>query len=104
MFIFLDSAITKKNLKITIAIDKLIVIIDGVTLIDGKWKDKINTEETYWTIESGNLDEYSGKYLHINVEKWKNQASWWNTPIQGDPEINTQKINPEPSKLSDLDG
>ena len=56
MFIFLDSAITKKNLKITIAIDKLIVIINGVTLIDGKWKDKINTEETYWTIESGNLD------------------------------------------------
>ena len=42
--------------------------------------------------------------MHINVEKWKNQTSWWSTPIQGDVEINTQKINPEPSKLSDLDG
>jgi hypothetical protein len=36
--------------------------------------------------------------------KWKNQNSWWPTPIKGDPEINTQKINPEPSKLEDLEG
>lgn len=44
MFVFLDEAITKKNLKITITYDKLIVIVNGVTLIDGKWKDKINSE------------------------------------------------------------
>lgn len=42
MFIFLDEAITKKNLKITITMEKLIVIVNGSTLIDGKWKDKIN--------------------------------------------------------------
>ena len=44
MFIFLDDSITKKNIKVTHAIDKLVVIVDGTTLIDGKWKDKINTE------------------------------------------------------------
>lgn len=104
MFIFLDATVSKKNLKVTIGLDKLGVFINGVALIDGKWKDKINTEETYWTIEDGELDNYKGKYLHINVEKWKNQNSWWNTAIIGDVEINTQKINPEPSKLSDLDG
>ncbi len=84
--------------------DKLVVIVNGTPLIDGLWKDKINTEETYWTIEDGEIEGYVGKYLHINIEKWKNQNSWWSTPIQGDAEINTQKINPEPSKLSDLDG
>ncbi len=78
--------------------------MNGAALIDGKWKDKISTEETYWTIEDGEIDGYRGKYMHINIEKWKNQNSWWSTPIQGDVEINTQKINPEPSKLSDLDG
>ena len=104
MFVFLDDSITKKNIKVTHAIDKLVVIVNGITLIDGKWKDKINTEDTYWTIENGDLDGYKGKYLHLNIEKWKNQSSWWSTPIVGDVEINTQKINPEPSKLSDLDG
>jgi len=55
MYIFLDPAITKKNLKVTITFDKLIVIVNGVTLIDGKWKDKINTEETYWNIIDGEI-------------------------------------------------
>lgn len=53
MFIYLDKAITKKNMKITMSMDKLVVIVNGTPLIDGQWKDKINTEETYWTIEDG---------------------------------------------------
>jgi hypothetical protein len=104
LFVFLQPNDSKKNMKVTITTEKLVVLVNGSPLIDGKWKDKINAEETYWTIEEGELDNYKGKYLHINVEKWKNQNSWWSTPIQGDVEINTQKINPEPSKLSDLDG
>jgi hypothetical protein len=104
MFVYLDAGITKKNVKVVISLDKLFISVNGVALVDGKWKDKVNTEETYWTIEDGELDNYKGKYMHINIEKWKNQTSWWSTPIQGDVEINTQKINPEPSKLSDLDG
>jgi hypothetical protein len=104
MFIYLEAGVSKKNVKVTITFEKLTIIVNGVTLIDGKWKDKINTEETYWTIEDGELENYKGRYMHINIEKWKNQNSWWSTPIQGDVEINTQKINPEPSKLSDLDG
>jgi hypothetical protein len=43
MFIFLDQNITKKNIKVTFTIDKLFIQVNGVTLIDGKWKDKINS-------------------------------------------------------------
>lgn len=70
-------------MKVSIGVDKLQVVVKGETIIDGKWKNKINAEQTYWTIEDGEVQDYKGKYLHINVEKWKNQTSWWSTPIEG---------------------
>ena len=40
--------------------------------------------------------------ITITFEKL-DQMSWWECCIKGEPIIDTTKINPEPSKLSDLD-
>ena len=39
----------------------------------------------------------------MTVDKY-DQMSWWKTVMVGDVEINTKKITPENSSLSDLDG
>lgn len=83
MFIFMPDDVNKKLLKVNITTDKLFLSYKGETIIDGKWKDKINSEDSIWTIEDNELDGYKGKYIHLCLEKWKNQMSWWSTPIQG---------------------
>jgi len=35
--------------------------------------------------------------------KWPKEMSWWDTIIKGHTKINTRKINPESSSISDLD-
>jgi len=53
-------------------------------------------DDSFWTIEDGNR-------LIINLQK-SNQMEWWDCVCKGDPKINVKKVEPENSKLSDLDG
>lgn len=64
-------------------------------IIDGLLHAEIKTEESLWTIDKNTIV--------ITFEKI-NQMSWWDKLISTDLPISTRKINPEPSKLSDLDG
>jgi hypothetical protein len=65
-------------------------------LVSGTLFAKIKTEDSMWTIEDG------GKTIVVSLIKY-NQMEWWKTIIQGDPEIDLQKVVPENSKLDDLD-
>jgi len=79
--------ITKKALKVGLK--------NQPPVIDGELNAEIKTDDSLWTIDKN--------VIVITFEKI-NQMSWWDKLIVTDPSISTRKINPEPSKLSDLDG
>ncbi|SPO25857.1 probable nudC protein [Ustilago trichophora] len=65
------------------------------SIIEGELAKDIKEEDSTWTIEDGNLVE-------IHLEKM-NKNEWWPNVVTHHPKIDTTKIVPENSKLSDLD-
>lgn len=68
-------------------------------ILNGPLHKEIKVDDTIWAIN----DEEGKRVLQINFEK-VDQMGWWKTIMEGDEEIDTQKVEPENSKLSDLDG
>lgn len=64
-------------------------------IINGDFHKRVIVEDSFWTFEDGEVV--------LSLQK-ENKMEWWKCVIVGDPEINTQKVQPENSKLSDLDG
>ena len=99
MFVKLPDNITSKQLDIQMKASSLKIGVKGQTpIIDGALHKKIKTGDSLWTLET----DGSKRTLQLTFVK-VDGMNWWNCIIEGDPKIDTQKVEPENSKLSDLD-
>ncbi|KAF5183924.1 Bobber-like protein [Thalictrum thalictroides] len=63
--------------------------------LQGELFDSTKADDCFWSIEDQNI-------LDVLLTKQK-QMKWWKYWVKGEPQFDTQKTEPEPSKLSDLD-
>ncbi|KAI3471214.1 hypothetical protein Pfo_027877 [Paulownia fortunei] len=64
-------------------------------VIDGELFQPVKVDDCFWSLEDQ-------KSISILLTK-QNQMEWWKYLVKGEPEVDTQKVEPENSKLSDLD-
>ena len=69
----------------------------------------ISVDDSTWTLEtlssstSSSTAQPAGKEIALHLSK-ANKMEWWAHVVTSAPKIDTQRIVPENSKLSDLDG
>ncbi|GER46711.1 nuclear migration protein nudC [Striga asiatica] len=64
-------------------------------IIDGELFQPVKVDDCFWSLEDQ-------KSISILLTK-QNQMEWWKYLVKGEPELDTQKVEPENSKLADLD-
>ncbi len=89
----LNVVMSKKHLKVSLKNNNN---QENAPQINSPLTKPIILDDSFWTIEDSNR-------LVLTLQK-SNQMEWWDAVCQGDPTINLQKIVPENSNLSDLDG
>ncbi|MCJ1390610.1 hypothetical protein MMC18_003471 [Xylographa bjoerkii] len=99
-----------KDFNVVLSKTKLKVGVKGQEpILDGDLPHSIHVDESTWTLTtlppSGKsaADAQPSKVIDIHLDK-SNKMEWWPHVVTSAPKIDTSKITPENSKLSDLDG
>ncbi|PBP27592.1 nuclear movement protein nudC [Diplocarpon rosae] len=90
-----------RDLNVELKKKKLHVAIKGQDpIITGDLPFEIKVDESTWTLVSS---PSGAKLLEIHLDK-SNKMQWWEHVVTTAPKIDVTKIQPENSKLGDLDG
>lgn len=93
-----QAGVTGKMIRCDMTDHSLAVGVKGKPpLLEGELHAKIQRDESFW-----NLDR-DDNTIAIHLDK-REKMSWWPCVIKGHPEIDLGKVEPDNSKLSDLDG
>ncbi|KAI4145292.1 MAG: hypothetical protein LQ340_006338 [Diploschistes diacapsis] len=92
-----------RDMDVQLTKTKIRVGIKGqAPIIDGPLPHPIHPSESTWTLETPSSPPNT-KEICIHLDK-ANKMEWWPHVETGAPALDTTKIQPENSKLSDLDG
>ncbi|KOS13468.1 hypothetical protein Malapachy_0018 [Malassezia pachydermatis] len=108
MMIPVPSGTRSKQVQLTLKRTSISVTVHGSIIVEGALPKPILTDDSTWTIGTFSIfkkayAEDDGSLLSIYLEK-ENQNEWWPHVVTHHPKIDTRKIKPEDSSLSDLDG
>ncbi|KMU73319.1 NudC domain containing protein-containing protein 3 [Coccidioides immitis RMSCC 3703] len=100
--IVVPAEVRGRDLDVVLTKTKIRVGLKGKEPIrDGDFPHPIHVDESTWTLEP--TSNPPGKEVSIHLDK-VNKMEWWSHIITSAPKIDVTKIQPENSKLSDLDG
>ncbi|TAQ91136.1 hypothetical protein B7494_g479 [Chlorociboria aeruginascens] len=90
-----------RDLVVEIKKKKLVLGIKGQDpIVNGDLPHEIRVDESTWTLTTS---PSNSKILEVHLDK-VNKMEWWAHVITSAPKIDVTKIQPENSKLGDLDG
>ena len=98
MFVPLGKDVKSSDVKVEYDSKHLKVKLKGEYIVNGELFAPINADSFYWTIDENKKE----KYISITFDKIYKMV-WWDCVVKGDDILTLSKINPEASKLSDLD-
>lgn len=98
MYIPVDNDTRGNQIKVDYDSKHLKVVVKGEVLVNGELFAAINSDSFLWT-----LDEVKGKKVILITFDKIYKMQWWDYVIKGDELLTLARVNPDPSKLSDLD-
>ncbi|KAL8450343.1 hypothetical protein Emag_003189 [Eimeria magna] len=85
--------VNSKLLAVTLRDDSVQIAYDGRVILEGKWCHPIQASDSYWVLEQK-------AFVLLVLEK--KRELWWDCLVQGDPIIDTQKVE-SVKKVEDFD-
>ena len=95
----IPSSAVKRDISVVVTAAHIRVSVQGAVLLDADLPKRMKLGTDEYTIVS----EPQGRLLTVEFQK-ENQMEWWGSVGVGEPSIDVTKVEPENSKLGDLDG
>ncbi|GHP10650.1 hypothetical protein PPROV_000938100 [Pycnococcus provasolii] len=112
MRVFVPDGTKGRDINANIAKKHLTVKVHGEVIVDAPLSDVVKLDDSFWSVGDASVYDKelasndatpTSRVVEVHLQKG-DDMHWWDCVMEGDPKISTKKVEPENSKLSDLDG